>query len=84
MDDTKLEELEKAYKYETDYKIRILEWSLYAWFLFINKSVNPTFDIQGLQPNLGSKLRLCSFYRLRPKRSFPVPSPILCDPEEFH
>ena len=50
MDDTKLEELEKAYKKEKDYKIRIRMVTV-RMVRVRNMSVNETADIQGRRPN---------------------------------
>ena len=50
MDDTKLEELEKAYKKEKDYKIRIRMVTV-RMVRVRNMSVNETADIQGRSPN---------------------------------
>ena len=50
MDDTKLEELEKAYKKEKDYKIRIRMVTV-RMVRVRNMSVKETADIQGRGPN---------------------------------
>ncbi len=50
MDDTKLEELEKAYRKEKDYKVRIRMVSV-RMVRVRNMSVEETADIQGRSPN---------------------------------
>ena len=50
MDDTKLKELEKAYKKEKNYKIRIKVITVRMVHVR-NMSVNKTADIQGRSPN---------------------------------
>ena len=73
MDDTKLEELEKAYKKEKDYKIRIRMVTI-RMVRVRNMSVNETADNPRTQPKLGPQL-VAPLRRRRPKRP-PGPSPM--------
>ena len=50
MDDTRLEELEKAYKKEKHHKVRVRMVAV-RMVCVRNMSVNETVDIQGRSPN---------------------------------
>ena len=80
MNDTKLVELEKAYKKEKDYKIRIRMVTV-RMVRVRNMSVNETADIQGCSPNwVRNWLRCFDDGGLKGLRD----PPDAAGPEEFH